>query len=77
MLLKDEAEFARKHKHDTDEELFNYLKSLKAQYGKQLNPLNTIGYIYLTERLGSWNDVMGRINQELKTEKECERIETK
>ena len=74
--IKLENEFAALHKSDTDEELFNYLKSLKKEYGKRLSPITTIGYTYIVSRFASWASVMGQINQELKQENN-ERIEEK
>ena len=73
--IKSEAEFAQKHSADTDAELYEYLKELKAKCGKRLNPTNTIGYTYLVKRLGAWNEVMRQISMDLKNENE--RIETK
>ena len=72
--IKSEAEFAQKHSADTDAELYEYLKELKAKCGKRLNPTNTIGYTYLVKRLGAWNEVMRQISMDLKNENE--RIET-
>lgn len=72
--IKSEAEFAQKHSADTDAELYEYLKELKAKCGKRLNPTNTIGYTYLVKRLGAWNEVMRKISMDLKNENE--RIET-
>ena len=72
--IKSEAEFAQKHSADTDAELYEYLKQLKAKHGKRLNPTNTIGYTYLVKRLGAWNEVMRQISMDLK--KENERNET-
>ena len=68
--IKSEAEFAQKHSADTDAELYEYLKQLKAKHGKRLNPTNTIGYTYLVKRLGAWNEVMRQISMDLKNENE-------
>ena len=68
--IKSEAEFAQKHSADTDAELYEYLKQLKAKHGKRLNPTNTIGYTYLVKRLGAWNEVMREISMDLKNENE-------
>ena len=73
-LQKQEAEFARTHENDTDAELYEYLKQLKAKHGKRLNPTNKIGYTYFVKRLGAWNEVMRKISMDLKNENE--RIET-
>ena len=68
--IKSEAEFAQKHSADTDAELYESLKQLKAKHGKRLNPTNTIGYTYLVKRLGAWNEVMREISMDLKNENE-------
>jgi len=65
-----ENEFSEQHKNDTDAELYEYLKQLKAKCGKRLNPTNTIGYTYLVKRLGAWNEVMRKISMDLKNENE-------
>ena len=72
--VKLENEFAEHHENDTDAELYEYLKQLKAKHGKRLNLTNTIGYTYLVKRLGAWNEVMRKISMDLKNENE--RIET-
>lgn len=65
-----ENEFSEQHKNDTDAELYEYLKELKAKCGKRLNPTNTIGYTYLVKRLSAWNEVMRQISMDLKNENE-------
>lgn len=68
--VKLENEFKELHENDTDAELYEYLKQLKAKHGKRLNPTNTIGYTYLVKRLGVWNEVMRKISMDLKNENE-------
>ena len=67
--VKLENEFEEKHKSDTDSELYEYLKELKAKHGKRLNPTTAIGYTYFVKRLGFWNEIMGQINSEFKEER--------
>ena len=64
--VKLESEFAQRHESDTDAELYELLKELKAKHGKRLNPTNTIGYTYFVKRLGAWNEVMRKISTDLK-----------
>ena len=68
--VKLEKEFAEHHENDTDAELYELLKELKAKHGKRLNPTNTIGYTYFVKRLGAWNEVMREISMDLKNENE-------
>ena len=58
------------HENDTDAELYEYLKELKAKHGKRLNPTTAIGYTYFVKRLGAWNVVMRQINLDLKNKNE-------
>ena len=34
-----------------------------------MSPINTVGYLTIVQRFGSWASVMGRINAELKAER--------
>ena len=68
--VKLENEYKELHENDTDAELYEYLKELKAKHGKRLNPTNTIGYTYFVKRLGAWNEVMREISMDLKNENE-------
>ena len=63
-----EAQFAREHANDTDEELYALLKDMKRRQGKDLKPVRTIGLTYFEKRLGPWPEVMSRINRELEAE---------
>ena len=63
-----EADFAAAHADDSDEELLNYLRERKRQLGRQMKPVNTVGYVYLQQRLGPWAVFMEQINREVKGE---------
>lgn len=65
--------FAAEHAADRDWELYEYVKNLKRKRGKEMNPANTVGYRYIIQRLGRWNELMFRINTELEAEKRAER----
>ena len=54
MLLKQEAEFARKHKQDTDEELIEYMKCCAEKLKSCPKKNDAIGHTYLKQRLGPW-----------------------
>lgn len=69
-----EKTFAAAHAADTNRQLYEYFKAEKRRRGKEMKPVNTVGYRTLTQRLGDWSVVMGRINAELAEEKEKERI---
>lgn len=66
---KQEREFAQSHATDSDQELYEFLKSQKRRRGKNMSPVNTVGYQYITQRLGPWRVIMGRVNAELKEER--------
>ena len=61
--------FAREHAQDSDEELFAYVREQKKQLGKRMKPVNTIGYVYLQQRLGPWAVFMERVNREMEEER--------
>lgn len=67
---KKEAAFAAQHAADSDEELYAYVKELRGRLGRDMKPINTIGYACIVERLGRWDLLMGRIKADLDREKE-------
>lgn len=67
-----EQEFAAAHAGDSNQRLYEYVKMQKRRLGKQMKPVNTVGYVYLTRRLGLWSEIMGRVNAELRAEKNAE-----
>lgn len=64
-----EAAFAEEHAMDSDEELYTYVKELRGRLGRNMKPINTIGYACIVERLGRWDLLMGRIKADLEREK--------
>lgn len=70
---EQEAAFTAAHWRDSDHQLREYVKAQKRRRGKQMKPVNTIGYVYLTRRLGPWSEIMGRVNWELRLERDTER----
>lgn len=65
-----EARFAAEHAGDSDEELLRYVAELKRELGKRMKPVNTVGYVYLQQRLGPWAVFMEQVNREMAEEKE-------
>ena len=62
--------FAREHANDSNEELLDYVRERKRQLGKKMKPVNTIGYVYLQQRLGPWAVFMEKVNREMTAERE-------
>ena len=73
MLLKQEAEFARKHKHDTDEELIEYLKCCAEKLKSCPKKNDVIGHTYLKQRLGPWPRILERAGLKEKSQKRIEK----
>ena len=67
---RKEQDFAILHADDTDRQLYDYLKGERRRLGSQLKPISTIGYCYITRRLGPWHKVIGKVNRELKEEQQ-------
>lgn len=67
---EQEKTFAAAHAADTDQQLYDYFKAEKRRRGKEMRPVNTIGYRTLRQRLGEWGEVMGKINADLAEERE-------
>lgn len=63
-----EVAFAAQHAADSDEELYAYVKELRGRLGRNMKPINTIGYACIVERLGRWDLLMGRIKADLDCE---------
>lgn len=64
-----ESRFALEHAADSDDELMAYVRERKRELGKKMKPVNTVGYVYLQQRLGPWAVFMERINREMAEEK--------
>lgn len=65
---EQEDAFATAHREDSDQVLYEYVKAQKRQLGKQMKPVNTVGYNYIVERLGPWPEIMRRVNRDLEME---------
>lgn len=63
-----EAAFAAAHAADSDEQLLSYVREQKQRLGKQMKPVNTVGYVYLQQRLGPWAVFMEQVNREIRRE---------
>ena len=70
-----EARFAAEHAQDSDEELMEYVLERKRELGKRMKPVNTVGYVYLQQRLGPWAVFMERVNRTMAAEKEEKQAE--
>ena len=66
-----EERFAREHARDSDEELLDYVRERKKELGKKMKPVNTVGYLYLQQRLGPWAVFMEKVNREMAAEREA------
>ena len=59
-LQKQEAEFARTHKSDTDDELIAYLVKCSNELGRCPKKEDIVGHTYLKKRLGPWPRILER-----------------
>ena len=57
-LMNLEAEFAKKHKRDTDEELIRYIRDTAEKLGHIPNKREVHGYALIKSRLGPWPRVL-------------------
>lgn len=55
-----ERQFMQKHKHETDQQLLDYVAALADKLGHIPKKEETIGYIYLKQRLGNWPQILIR-----------------
>ena len=55
-----ERQFMQTHKQDTDQQLLDYVAALAAALGHAPKKEETIGYIYLKQRLGNWPNILIR-----------------
>jgi hypothetical protein len=56
--MKREAQFAVRHKNDTDEKLLQYLVDKAAELGRIPTKRDIPGYTYIKSRLGAWPRVL-------------------
>ncbi len=73
MLQRQEAEFARLHKSDTDEELIAYLVKCSKELGRCPKKDEVIGHTYLKARLGPWPRILERAGLKEKSQKRIEK----
>ncbi len=73
MLQKQEAEFARTHKSDTDDELIAYLVKCSKELGRCPKKEDIIGHTYLKQRLGPWPRILERAGLKEKSQKRTQK----
>ena len=76
-LQKQEAEFARTHKNDTDDELIAYLVKCSKELGRCPKKDKVIGHTYLKARLGPWPRILERAGLKEKSQKRIEKEQKK
>ena len=64
-----EARFAAEHSGDSDEELLSYIKREMTKAGNCFKRSRLIGYLYIVERFGCWENAVGVVNRRIKEEK--------
>ena len=57
-LQRQEAEFAKTHKRDTDKELIAYLVKCSKELGRCPKKEDVVGHTYLKQRLGPWPRIL-------------------
>ena len=72
-LQKQEAEFARTHKSDTDDELIAYLVKCSKELGRCPKKEDIIGHTYLKQRLGPWPRILERAGLKEKSQKRTQK----
>ena len=72
-LQKQEAEFARTHKSDTDDELIVYLVKCSKELGRCPKKEDIIGHTYLKQRLGPWPRILERAGLKEKSQKRSQK----
>ena len=73
MLQEKEAEFARLHKSDTDEELIAYLVKCSKELGRCPKKEDIIGHTYLKKRFGPWPRILERAGLKEKSQKRLDK----
>ena len=68
--MRLEAEFAKKHRHDTDEELIRYLRGVAKKLGHIPKKHEVLGYALIKSRLGPWPRVLEMAGLKEKRKKE-------
>ena len=73
MLQEKEAEFAKLHKSDTDEELIAYLVKCSKELGRCPKKEDVVGHTYLKQRIGPWPRILERAGLKEKSQKRLEK----
>jgi hypothetical protein len=76
-LMNLEAEFAKKHKRDTDEELIDYIRDTAKRLGHIPSKHEVRGYALIKSRFGPWPralEIAGLKTREKKQTDECRTI---
>lgn len=73
MLQRQEAEFEKAHKSDTDEELIAYLVKCSKALGRCPKKEDVIGHTYLKARLGPWPRILERAGLKEKSQKRIQK----
>lgn len=55
-----ERQFMQQHKNDSDQQLLTYIAKIAEELGHPPKKEETVGYIYLKQRLGSWPKILIR-----------------
>ena len=72
-LQRQEAEFAKTHKRDTDEELIAYLVKCSKELGRCPKKDEIVGHTYLKARLGPWPRILERAGLKEKSQKRTQK----
>ena len=73
MLQRQEAEFEKAHKSDTDEELIAYLVKCSKELGRCPKKEDIVGHTYLKARLGPWPRILERAGLKEKSQKRIQK----
>lgn len=60
-LLQKDADFAKLHKHDTDEQLLEYVRSCSKELGRMPHAGEIIGGTYIASRFQGWAQVISAV----------------
>ena len=59
-----EDQFAKDHAADSDQQLKDYVKAQR-RLSHRFKRADLIGYSYIVERFGSWENVMAQVNRDI------------
>nr|MCR4962707.1 hypothetical protein [Bacillota bacterium] len=55
---KQEADFAREHREDSDEQLLQYVRQRAEELGRNPKKHEVVGFVYIKNRIGPWPVVL-------------------